>query len=239
MIKKIITAIFMISILPCSTFATEQTPDIILHEGKIYHLLNGAGKPCFPLNAYYKNKNIKVPKFRRKPSPKGMDTFLSTNNWRGYVATWEIKNNLLFLKNIDAFIDEEKADLKKLFHEDLQNGSVPALWYSGKIKIMSPDREFLFFEVENAKVKEKTQISFSNEPIVKLSEALSLAQEYIKEKNIDISKHYLDNARLLFDSTWMDGKHWIITWKLKTPSNGGEIFIFVGMDKKIRMHKGI
>ncbi|MFH1128815.1 MAG: hypothetical protein V1699_05360 [Candidatus Omnitrophota bacterium] len=82
------------------------------------------------------------------------------------------------------------------------------------------------------------QIEFSMEPLLKLPEALALAQDYIKENNIDISKHYLNNIRLLFDSPWMKGKHWIVTWNLKTPSDGGEIFIIVGMDKKIIKNYG-
>lgn len=82
------------------------------------------------------------------------------------------------------------------------------------------------------------QIEFSMEPSLILPEVLTLAQDYIKKNNIDISKHYLENIRLLFDSQWMKGKHWLITWRLKTLSDGGEIFVFVGMDKKIRIHKG-
>ena len=83
------------------------------------------------------------------------------------------------------------------------------------------------------------QFELLMKPSLMLPEALTLAQNYIKENNIDISKHYLDNIRLLFDSQWMKGKHWIITWRLKILSDGGEIFIFVGIDKKIRIHKGI
>jgi len=30
----------------------------------------------------------------------------------------------------------------------------------------------------------------------------------------------------------MKGKHWIVTWKLNEFADGGEIIIFVGMDKK-------
>ena len=90
-----------------------------------------------------------------------------------------------------------------------------------------------------SQIGEKTHADFSNEPSLKLPEALMLAQKYIGENNIDVSKHYLDNIRLLFNSSWMKGKHWIITWRLNTPVDGGEIFIIVGMDKKIKVHKGI
>lgn len=86
--------------------------------------------------------------------------------------------------------------------------------------------------------KEQIDSSISEEPSLKLPEALSLAQQYIKENNIDVSKHYLDNIRSVFDSPWMKGKHWILTWRLKKLSDGGEIFIIVGMNKQIKLTGG-
>lgn len=86
---------------------------------------------------------------------------------------------------------------------------------------------------------EKEKLIFSNEPLLKITEALAIAQEYIKKNKIDISKHYLDNIRLLQHSTWMEGKHWVITWKLKIRAEGGQIFIIVGMDKKTKIVKGL
>lgn len=87
--------------------------------------------------------------------------------------------------------------------------------------------------------KEQIDSSMSMEPSLKLPEALALAQQYIKDNNIDISKHYLDNIRLVFESPWMKGEHWILTWRLKKLADGGEIFIIVGMDKQIKYSGGI
>jgi hypothetical protein len=75
-------------------------------------------------------------------------------------------------------------------------------------------------------------------PSLGLEEAIQIAKSHLQEKKIDTSKHYLDNVRLLYSSTWMKGKHWIITWKLNEFADGGEIIIFVGMDKKTRMTYG-
>lgn len=87
--------------------------------------------------------------------------------------------------------------------------------------------------------KEQIDSSISAEPLLKLPEALALAQQYIKDNNIDISKHYLDNIRLVLESPWMKGKHWILTWRLKKLADGGEIFIIVGMDKQIKYKGGL
>ncbi len=73
----------------------------------------------------------------------------------------------------------------------------------------------------------------SLEPSLPLPEAISLAQDYIERNKIDISQHYLDNIRLLQSSTLTEGKHWILTWARKVPSDGGQIFIIIGMNKKI------
>ncbi|MCK5591788.1 MAG: hypothetical protein KAI72_07515 [Candidatus Pacebacteria bacterium] len=92
---------------------------------------------------------------------------------------------------------------------------------------------------ETSSLEENKKLTFFDGPSLELSEALTLAQEYIEINKIDISKHYLDNIRLLWQSPWMKGKHWIITWRLKRPFDGGQIFIIVGMDKTIKIKKGI
>jgi len=76
------------------------------------------------------------------------------------------------------------------------------------------------------------------EPSLTLPEALEIAQKYVKEKNIDVSERYLDNIQLMYDSSWTDGKYWRIVWKYKKLTLGGEIFIYVGMDKSIKIFYG-
>lgn len=90
----------------------------------------------------------------------------------------------------------------------------------------------------SSSIAEKETLSLPDEPSLTLPEALTFAQEYIEKNKIDTSKHYLDNIRLVQNSPWMVNKHWIITWRLKIPSDGGEIFIIVGMDKKIKIIGG-
>jgi hypothetical protein len=72
-----------------------------------------------------------------------------------------------------------------------------------------------------------------------ITEALSAAMDYIEKEKIDISKYYIDSIRLLQQSSWMQGQHWVITWRIKDTSvDGGEIIIFVGMKKEIKRTYG-
>jgi len=74
-----------LAILLCFTaFATAQYPDKIIYNGKEYKLHSN------PLETYFE----KFPDKR----PKG--SIMSTALWRGYVATFEIKDSQLLLKDI-------------------------------------------------------------------------------------------------------------------------------------------
>lgn len=81
--KIITTAIFVF--LALSTLATAQYPDKIIYNGKEYNLYSN------PLETYFKDHADKRPK----------GGIMSTALWRGYVATFEIRSNQLFLKDIE------------------------------------------------------------------------------------------------------------------------------------------
>ena len=69
-------------------FATLQIPDKIIYDGKKYKLLSN------PLESY----------FEKNPGKRPEDTRQSTALWRGYVATFEIKDNQLYVKDIEIEI---------------------------------------------------------------------------------------------------------------------------------------
>ena len=83
--------------------------------------------------------------------------------------------------------------------------------------------------------------AIENAPSVDLLQAVQIAQSYLEETGVDTTHHYLDNVRLLYSSTGIKGKHWIVTWKRSGsgPVSGGEIFVFVDMDKNVRKQGGI
>ena len=123
----------------------KQEPDMIFLEGKKRKLLT------FPLEAYWHGK-------RKKP----VLTLFSTSLWRGYVATWEIKDEQLFLKEIkgklikpvekssgNRFADflkkvfgkrevqnniEVDLTLEELFPSEKEN-PVKAAWFTGNLRI--------------------------------------------------------------------------------------------------------
>ena len=73
-------------------FATEQIPDYIIYKGEKYTLDIGWGHPS-PLEVYYIRTGISKP-----------FSSYSTANYRGHVATWEIRDSELYLLTIDTKI---------------------------------------------------------------------------------------------------------------------------------------
>lgn len=71
--------------LGLKVFATAQYPDKIIYNGKEYNLHSN------PLEAY----------FEKNPDKRPKGGIMSTALWRGYVATFEVKDKQLFLKDIE------------------------------------------------------------------------------------------------------------------------------------------
>ncbi|MDI9312194.1 MAG: hypothetical protein QM535_18410 [Limnohabitans sp.] len=67
-----------------TTFATAQYPDRILFDGKEYNLHSN------PLESY----------FEKNPDKRPKGGVMSTALWRGYVATFEVRDSQLFVKDI-------------------------------------------------------------------------------------------------------------------------------------------
>jgi len=86
---------------------------------------------------------------------------------------------------------------------------------------------------------QRDQERLPSRPALTMQEAISTAERHIEANNIDVSRHYLSRAHIVYTSTWMEGIHWVITWSLKVPSDGGQIFVNVGNDKSVRSVKGL
>jgi hypothetical protein len=113
-----------ILLLPAASYAlvTGQEPDIIFYEGQKRRLFSN------PLEDHYSDGR-KRPNFMVGPNT------LTTGNWRGYVATWEVKNNTLYLKHIESWIGRRKVTLESLFGSKIRSGRVEATWFSGELRI--------------------------------------------------------------------------------------------------------
>jgi hypothetical protein len=142
--------------IPKSLIATAQEADVLFYQGKEYALLSN------PLESYY-GRGIERPEFQ---SP-------HTANWRGYVATWEIDNGVLYLKAIKAWIDNKEVGLDYLFPN--HQGRVKATWFSDKLRV--PQGKLLdYVHLGYGSIYEKDLIiSFWNGKVIR--------QEIIDNKN--------------------------------------------------------
>lgn len=99
-------------------FATAQTPDKIIIDGKQYDLLNNPLEHFFTshpkLDPIYGGKIKMFNKYKNKPYP----IPFSTGNYRGYIATFKIENNVLKLFDIKIQnIESEKRGYISVYKE--------------------------------------------------------------------------------------------------------------------------
>jgi len=115
--------------------ATEQVPDYLYYKNKKLTMNTGWGHPS-PLQTYYYQNNIDYP-----------FTWLSTANYRGHVAIWKVKDDKLFLKEIQINKDSykpEKYSVKSKSDSLNKNGEVFADWFSGVIACQSDDSYYFY-----------------------------------------------------------------------------------------------
>lgn len=117
MIVLLLALMWLVLLGGDSALATAQFPDVLIYEGKQYQLFSN------PLESYYKAHGLPRPKFQA----------WHTANYRGYVATWEIDNDVLYLKKIRAKIDGHMVGLNYLFPDN--SGKVEARWFQGFLRV--------------------------------------------------------------------------------------------------------
>lgn len=111
-----------------------QMPDRIIFNEEYFKLCTN------PLELYWTISGRKRPRFAS-----------SVDCRRGYVATWEIRDNQLFLREIEGLIRRTfflwgkrfvECSLKSLFGS--KKPRVKAVWFSGKLRI--PQGKMMMFE---------------------------------------------------------------------------------------------
>ena len=75
-------------------------------------------------------------------------------------------------------------------------------------------------------------------PPVSAYDALNLADKYVIENKIDVSKHFVSAVRYVESGSWTDssigkGPYWQVTYELVRHADGGQQFILIYMDGKI------
>jgi len=120
-------ALAVLVLVATNTMATVQVPDVIIIDGKNETLDTN---PLAPYLSAYPNV---IPK---SDNP-------TADNWRGYVATWEILDGKLVLRKIDVAFRNPKAPpnedariIKNVIHKIFPDSRYPAAtWYSGALVI--------------------------------------------------------------------------------------------------------
>ena len=105
---------------------TIQKKDSIIIKGVKYHLFTT------PLDSYWT---------KRRPKP--ITRVPSSNCWRGYVATWEIFENDLYLIDIKFYAPDGDLGYKCMFH--INPEGLKASWFTGELRI--PLGNILYSEV--------------------------------------------------------------------------------------------
>lgn len=139
--------------------ATEQLPDKIIYQGKTYNLHNN------PLETY----------FKKHPNKRPAKMMQISNLWRGYVATFEFKDNQLFLKDIEIqYRDTTSKEIytykwKSVLHKVIPDGkNIKIDWLTGLLVIphgkliehvhmgySSTYENYILLELENGHLKKE------------------------------------------------------------------------------------
>jgi hypothetical protein len=131
--------IVIISVFSINAFATVQEPDLVWYKGKFLIISNNNGLEvagsCYPLSSC----TLKIDWSDNTSSR-------NTANAKGYIATWKISNDSLFLVKIQNG-DFKEVPLQKLFPGQNCVNGLFASWYNGFFKVITED-SFLTFDKE-------------------------------------------------------------------------------------------
>ena len=108
-----------LALLATPARATEQTPDTLLYEGRQYPL---AVEPLDGYLAAHPEQNERI--------QKGAERTISTDNWRGYLATWTVAEGRLQL--VDVTVPSDRSGRRSIL-KDLFPAGTPdvANWFDG------------------------------------------------------------------------------------------------------------
>lgn len=142
--KQLFFLLIILAVGALKVDATAQCGDILIW-----------GKDTFSLFADPLVKREDIKRFRKDLDKLGV-TIESTACWRGYIATWGIEGDELYLLRVQgeregSLVD---ADLNVLFPGEVINGKVKADWFSGSLYL--PLGECLYYvHDEYASIYEK------------------------------------------------------------------------------------
>lgn len=125
--KTILTALLVLACMAAS--ATGQIHDKVIINGETWEM------PVSPL------LSLEGKEYDMFKELLGDRTFVSTANYRGYVATWHVGRRGLYLDKVEVLQNNgrweeiDMAKLKKVLKKHKDKGMIRAEWYSGQINI--------------------------------------------------------------------------------------------------------
>ena len=160
--KKIIYYLFIL--IANNLFATEQQSDI-LHYGKEELTVDiGWGHPS-PVETYYSQNNLIYPFF-----------MISTANYRGHIATWEIEDGKFFITEINLNDKKLNPRFFKINSKDKNlssEGKIFADWFSGILSCKKRTKKnywkieySIYFHIKNGVIQRTEKVS--NEDLKKI-----------------------------------------------------------------------
>ena len=124
--------IVLCCLIAVPALATRQIEDKLHYQDNVYDI---GGHTEFPLEDYFQSCS-KEQKKKKYEILKSKDIYRSTACWRGYVATWSMETNTLYLTHIEDGDSKRTADaLKPIFGDKVKDQKLKAFWFNGPIRV--------------------------------------------------------------------------------------------------------
>lgn len=165
-------------------FGTDQAPDKVIYNGKEYSL----AFDVFPMEDYFKKNPEKHPKkIRLKESQdEEVEIVVSSGLWRGYVATFEIIENELYLKDIEI-IKDMNGNYESIIHKIFPNGKKLKIdWLDGDFRLNGKFKNY--DNDEGVRFESYIHLKIKKDKIVTIKE---LNHQELKEYHIKEIKLFL------------------------------------------------
>ncbi|MCP3873927.1 MAG: hypothetical protein GY699_12315 [Desulfobacteraceae bacterium] len=150
--KKVLILILFF-LVANKVYATAQFGDLLVYKGETVSIFSN------PLESYFDKKN---------PRPDNLFQFTCTACWRGYIATWKIDDNYLYLMKLvegTCSSNAEEIQISKVFPGS--NGPVKATWFTGTIRIpQGKELEYIHMGYRS-KYEKDLFITFENGKLIK------------------------------------------------------------------------
>ena len=210
--NKQVILILILFFLRANMFATAQIPDFLEYKGKTYKMHTN------PLDYYFTKDN---------PRPKDFGKFRCTACWRGYVAIWELKNKILYLKEVLEGDNHGPDILKELFKDS--KGPVKAIWYSGTVSIPQGKRLKYVHMGYRSKYEKELKLQFEKGKLIKEWTIENKAQEAPPPMLYSNAK--IENIKIEYNIKKNNMSGILVKYTISPPTNGvvgnGAIYLII------------